>query len=330
MEYPRVKPRTGKNSDTTGVYADLDDLIRLQYKARGFSFLPRQPVHSILAGRHASRLRGRGLNFEELRTYQPGDDIRNIDWKVTARTQQPHVRVYTEEKDRPVLLLVDQRMSMFFGSQKSMKSVVAAETAALASWRILDSGDRVGAMVFNDEQVVEVKPHRSESRVMQVLRSIVDLNHQLGTHSEGFKTPRPPANRAKLNEVLRSALRVAKHDFLVVLISDCLGADEKSASLITNLCQHNDLIIAFIYDPMEANMSDVGRAVVSEGDLQLEVNTSDRNLRSRFKQQFEDRLESARHFSRTRSIPLIPIQTGMDVAEQIRGLIGRAPSSGVK
>ena len=85
MPYPRVKPRAAKSTHDTGVYADLDALIRLQYKATGFSFLPRQPMHSILAGRHASRLRARGLNFEEIRRYLPGDDIRAMDWKVTAR-----------------------------------------------------------------------------------------------------------------------------------------------------------------------------------------------------------------------------------------------------
>jgi ATPase family associated with various cellular activities (AAA)/Protein of unknown function DUF58 len=116
-----------------GVYADLTELVRMKFHARGFSFLPRQPVRSILAGRHASRLRGRGLNFEEIRRYLPGDDIRNMDWHVTARMRQPYVRVYTEERDRPVLLIVDQRQSMFFGSQRAMKSVVAAEVTALAA-----------------------------------------------------------------------------------------------------------------------------------------------------------------------------------------------------
>lgn len=327
MEYPRVKRRRKTKSDA-GVYADLDELVRMQYKARGFTFLPRQPVHSILAGRHASRLRGRGLNFEELRTYLPGDDIRNIDWKVTARTQEPHVRVYTEEKDRPALLLVDQRMSMFFGSRKSMKSVVAAETAALAAWRILDSGDRVGAMVFNDEEIVEVKPHRSEQRVMQILNAVVEKNHQLAAQSVDQKTNRPPANREMFNNVLQGALRVAKHDFLVILISDCHGADEKSTELITKLCHHNDMIVSFVYDPLEAEMPDVGRAVVSEGDDQLEINTSDTRLRQRFREQFQKRLESAKHFSRSRAVPLIPVQTGIGVAEQIRSHIGQAQGGG--
>src|SRR5210317_654341 len=136
----RHSQKAGKTRDDDGIYVQMDGLVRLQHKASGFSFLPRQPVHSILSGRHSSKLRGRGLNFEELRDYLPGDDTRNIDWKVTARTRTPYVRVFTEEKDRSVWLLIDQRISMFFGSQQRMKSVVAAEAAAAAAWRVLSQG----------------------------------------------------------------------------------------------------------------------------------------------------------------------------------------------
>ncbi|HEX5788874.1 MAG TPA: DUF58 domain-containing protein, partial [Woeseiaceae bacterium] len=103
--------RVAKGSDppAPGVYTSLADLVALRHSARGFSFLPRQPVHSLLAGRHASRLRGRGLNFEEIRRYQAGDDIRLIDWNVTARTRKTHSRVFTEERERTTLLVVDQR-----------------------------------------------------------------------------------------------------------------------------------------------------------------------------------------------------------------------------
>ena len=128
---------------TTRVYTTLDDLVRMQFDARGFSLSSRQPVTSLLSGRHASRLRGRGLTFEELRDYRPGDDIRSMDWKATARLRKPHVRVYSEERERPVLLVVDQRTSMFFGSVRTTKAVAATELAALAAWRALESGDRV-------------------------------------------------------------------------------------------------------------------------------------------------------------------------------------------
>jgi len=184
----------GDGAQTEGVYVQLDELVRLQYKASGFSFLPKQPIHSVLSGRHASKLRGRGLNFEELRNYLPGDDTRNIDWKVTARTRTPYVRVYTEEKDRTVWLLIDQRVSMFFGSTKRMKSVVAAEVAAISAWRVLSVGDRVGALVFNDSDISVVPPHRSRERVMQILKQVVDKNQALSA-DPGLK---PDAG--KLNE----------------------------------------------------------------------------------------------------------------------------------
>src|ERR1044072_5044065 len=154
---------------TPGVYVDLDELIALEQKGRKVSFLPRQPVHSLLAGRFASRMRGRGLNFEEIRDYRTGDDIRSIDWKVTARLQAPHVRVFNEERDRQALLVVDQRLAMFFGSRRAMKSVTAAEAGAIGAWRILGAGDRVGGIVFNDRDLIEIRPRRSRSTVLQIL-----------------------------------------------------------------------------------------------------------------------------------------------------------------
>ena len=136
-------------------------------------------MSSILSGRYASRLRGRGLNFEEIRRYLPGDDIRTMDWKVTARTRSPHVRVYTEEKDRAVVLVIDQRINMFFGTRDKLKSVTAAELAALGAWRAVAVGDRVGAVIFNDTELVDVRPQRSQKTVMSILGTIIRMNHEL-------------------------------------------------------------------------------------------------------------------------------------------------------
>jgi uncharacterized protein (DUF58 family) len=162
-----------------GAYAELDSLIALEYKARGFSLRHNQPVRSTLFGRRASHVRGRGLDFEELRNYVPGDDVRSIDWRVTARTQKAYVRVYSEERDRPTMLVIDQRINMFFGSRRNMKSVVAAEIAALAAWRVFTQGDRVGAFVFNDEAIDEVRMHRSRATVLRILNRLATLNRQL-------------------------------------------------------------------------------------------------------------------------------------------------------
>ncbi len=318
MQYPKVKPREARKSVAPGVYADLDDLIRLQFDARGFSFLPKQPIQSLLAGRRASRLRGRGLDFEEIRRYIPGDDIRTIDWRVTARTRKPHTRVYTEERDRPVLLAVDQRLSMFFGSRVAMKSVTAAEVAALGAWRAFAVGDRVGALVFNDTEVREIPPHRSRQRVMQILQAILTMNHALRT--DGDVQPNP----AMLNTVLDKVLHLVKHDYLVGIVSDFSGATEQTKNLVTRIGAHNDVLALFIYDPLEANLPPAGKLIVSEGDLQLEVDTDNAGLRAQFSQQFANRLKTARELMLKRGIPVLPIHTTERVREQMQELLGHA------
>jgi uncharacterized protein (DUF58 family) len=305
-----------KGTGSSGVYIQLDELVRLQHKASGFSFLPRQPVHSILSGRHASKLRGRGLNFEELRDYLPGDDTRNIDWKVTARTRTPYVRVYTEEKDRTVWLLIDQRVGMFFGSKERMKSVVAAEVAAISAWRVLSVGDRVGALVFNDSEISVVPPHRSRERVMQILKQVVEKNHALNSNPD----LEPDAD--KLNEVLKQVSILARHDCLVCLITDADGINPETQRHITRLSEHNDVLTAFIYDPLEKEIPAAGRLRFADSGGQLEADTSSKKLRTDFQSAFEQKLERIQSASCRFSIPVLPLQTTQPVSEQIREALG--------
>ena len=316
MQYTPVKRRKPGGNPSPNVYADLDELMRLRFKSSGFSFLPRQPVHSILSGRHASRLRGRGLNFEELRNYLPGDDTRNIDWKVTARTREPYVRVYTEEKDRTVWLLVDQRVSMFFGSRWKMKSVVAAEATAIACWRVLAQGDRVGAIVFNDSELKILPPQRSADRVSQVLKTVVTMNRELSA---------APVNRPApemLNEALRRVSALARHDCLVCLVGDGTGIDDETRRLVTRLTEHNDLLSVFIFDPLEQAMPEAGRLVFSDGLSQVEFNSAERRLREAYADDFQQRMDRMRTTSRRHSIPLIPISTAAPVLDQVRDVLG--------
>src|SRR5262249_25753930 len=158
-----------------------------------------------LVGRHASRLRGRGPDFEELRHYVEGDDTRTIDWPATARLGSAYVRVFTEERDRSVLLLVDQRLSMFFGSRRAVKSVGAAEAAALAAWRVTSLGDRVGSIVFSESDIVEIRPRAREGAVMQILDAVVRQNRTLRA------TDDRPADPRLLNEALQRAAQLANH-----------------------------------------------------------------------------------------------------------------------
>ncbi|MHC4561094.1 MAG: DUF58 domain-containing protein, partial [Planctomycetota bacterium] len=250
--------------------------------------------------------------------YLPGDDIRKIDWKVTARTKKPHTRVYTEERERPVLLVVDQRVNMFFGSRMNMKSVTAAHGAALAAWRVVDQGDRVGALVFNDTQVKEISPHRSRKRVMQILGEIVRFNQLLNVDTQD------QANPAMLNQVLDRTSRTAKHDYLICVISDFYGMDENTKRQIKLMSQHNDVLAALIYDPMAAKPPQGGRFVVSDGELQVEVDTSSGKKRTDIANIFNERLHSLKDELTKLGIPVLPIQTEEPVELQVRHLMGQA------
>ena len=313
-----AKPaKTSQIEPDNQVYVGLDYLHSLQYEARGFSFLPRQPVHSILVGRHASKLRGRGLNFEELRHYRVGDDIRTMDWKVTNRTRKPHVRVYTEERERPVMLLVDQRQSMFFGSVRRMKSVVAAEVAALAGWRVLSVGDRVGALVFNDDIIQEIKPRRSRATVLQILQQTLDMNHLLAAGRDPYR------GAVQLNRCLREAERLCGHDYLLVLISDMAGWNDETVKRIKRLSRHNDIIAAQIYDPLEKQLP-ADQLVVSDGALQIEVDARKETLQQQFTDDFVSGVEFLQRELKKYQVPILPIDTVEPSQLQIRKAIGDA------
>ncbi len=322
----RVREKTGgkpvKADAGARAFITLEELLRLKHRARGFSFLPRQPVHSLLAGRHASRLRGRGLNFEELRHYFEGDDVRAIDWRATARLGSPHVRVYSEERDRPVILVVDQRSAMFFGSRRAMKSVTAAEAAALAAWRVTSLGDRVGAIVFGDTETVSIRPRARDQGVLRILGEIVRQNAALAGSA------RADGDGARLNDALAAAARMTAHDGLVCLVSDMSGADATTRQLVSRLGVHNDVIAMFISDPLEQDLPDTGFTTFSSGDARIGVDLSSASLRQRFSDQRTAWRASLAALSRRRAIPVLPLSTARDVAVQLRELIGRRMDQG--
>nr|WP_254437775.1 DUF58 domain-containing protein [Ruegeria arenilitoris] len=290
-------------------------MLSLGGRSGALSLLPRQPARSVLNGRHASRLRGRGLNFEELRTYLPGDDIRTIDWKVTARTGEPHVRVYTEERDRPALLLVDQRVSMFFGTQVYMKSVVAAEAAAIAAHRVLAQGDRVGGIVFGDTDLAEHRPQRRPAALRRFLSSLGALNCSLDA---GLR----PQASVTLNQVLQQAARIAHTNALVCVFSDFDGLTDGSERLLRRLAHSNDLILFDISDPISRHMPPELRLTVSDGDQQIELDASDRQMSDRVTQAMEQRLAQLQSWSRRYGFPIVPLTTAEPALAQILRLFG--------
>ncbi|MEN7972331.1 MAG: DUF58 domain-containing protein [Verrucomicrobiota bacterium] len=296
------------------VHVELEELVKLQFDQHRFSFLPKQPIHSLLSGQHASRLRGRGLDFEELRHYRPGDDIRSIDWKATARLKKPHVRVYSEERERTVLLVVDQRSSMFFGSARATKAVAAAELAALGAWRTLKMGDRVGAIVFGDKETAFVSPHRSRGNVHRICQELANMNQQL--NANGAET-----NKEGFNEALKQAASLAHHDFLVVLVTDCHGADETTRKRVTQLAAHNDVLAALVYDPLGISLPSTAELKITDGSTQTDIPT-DSKFHQNYQKAFVEWGQVLHdHFSALK-IPILPICTHDEVADQVLAALG--------
>lgn len=300
------------------VYVSLAQLMALEFKARDLSFLARQPQGSILAGNHASRLRGRGLNFDELRRYQPGDDLRHLDWRASLRTGKPVVRTFTEERDRPALIVVDQRMSMFFGSQRSFKSAVAAELAALAAWMVFHAGDRVGGLVFNDQRIDSIAPLRSRKRVEALLSRVVQQNHALNAGNPDAE------DEDQLDKALQRCLGVAGHDHLICIVSDFAGAGERTLQLMRQLSAHNDVIALQVYDPLALKLPNNGRLLVTQGELQVELAIEKRNVQQPLGDFLSGRLKDVATLLRRSQVPLMMISTAKDAHGQLRAELGKS------
>jgi uncharacterized protein (DUF58 family) len=299
------------------VYVSLAQLMALEFKARDLSFLARQPQGSILAGNHASRLRGRGLNFDELRRYQPGDDLRHLDWRASLRTGKPVVRTFTEERDRPALILVDQRMSMFFGTRRSFKSALAAELGALAAWMVFHAGDRVGGLVFNDQGIESFAPLRSRKRIEALCSSIARQNQLLeasNPDSEG---------EDRLDNVLQHCLNVAGHDHLICIVSDFAGASDRTLQLMRQLSAHNDVIAMQVYDPLALKLPAKGRLLITQGELQVELAVERQQIHRPLGDYLSGRIKDVATLLRRSQVPLMMFSTADDAQQQLRAELGK-------
>lgn len=309
--------KTATDASAKGVYVSVGDLAALEPIACDLTFLRKAPVRRLLAGRHESRIRGRGLSFEELRDYLPGDDIRTIDWRVTARTGKPFVRVYDEEKDRPALVIVDQRINMFFGSRRSLKSVAAAEAAALCAWRVTALGDRVGGMVFNDLEEQILRPHRSREAVIRFTEEISAKNHLLNATSDMPRTP------SKLDAVLAKVASIAQHDHLIIVVSDFDGHSLATRDLLLKMSASNDVICILIYDPFLLDLPRQGEMVVSGGALQAELRFSRNSVRDAVADFASNRGRELRSWQDDMGLPMLAVSAAEEVAPQLRTLLGQ-------
>lgn len=247
-----------------GVRVSMKELVRLRAAARGLAPASHSMAFSPGVGAHRSTYRGRGLEFDEVRIYQPGDDVRSIDWRVTARRGKPHTKIFREERERPVLLLVDMHPGMFFGTRMQFKSVLAARATAILSWAAIMAGDRVGGVV-TDGKTREMIPARL--RRAGVLAMLHAVNRLQPSGPGELVTGRMDTSLALLRDMAGSGA-------MIIVLSDFRELGRAGERHIRSMAMRNDVLAGFIHDSFERKPPPPGRYRFGTPDRKVLVDTS--------------------------------------------------------
>lgn len=291
-----------------GVSVTLSELISIQRFANTVQYPPEG--YAMRPGQHQSKIRGRGIDFSEARNYQAGDEIRHMEWRITARTGRPHVKVYHEERERPIVIFVDFNPSMYFGSQISFKSVVASRLAALLAWTAAKQGDRVGGFLFSNDKHHEFVPRSRHSGVLPVLAKICQYTNE-------YKNINYTSSR-EFSHALRRMRRVAKPGSVIVLISDFYNIDENTERHLNNLRSHNDILAYHICDPLELNPPPAGQYAISNGKKDLLMDTSLDSVRFDYQFLLEKRNRKLQNLLKRLKIQYVQVTAEHDLPLLVR------------
>lgn len=311
-----MRPQAISSRAPQGAHCHLDALLATRYLARNLNLHARSPALALLAGQQSSSRRGRGLDFDEVRKYYPGDDVRSIDWRVTARTGDAHTKLFKEERERPVLIAVDQRNSLFFGSQTCMKSVWAAEFSATIAWAALENGDRIGGLIAGQAEHCELRPKASRSSVLHFLQNLLALNQALPDQSK-------KSTGLDFTEQLLALRRISRPGTHIFIVSDFADyASQQHQPHLSYLARHNRLTLCMISDPMEAVAPPPGYYQFTDGDAIAGLDTGSAPVREAYVQAFQNRLDTLRTDCLKTAIPLIEAKTTDAVMAVLQPLFG--------
>ena len=295
-------------SKLPGITIEVEDLVRIRGHLSGMSLASIRRRASYRSGARDTRVRGRGMEYEESRAYVPGDDVRTMDWRVMARTGEAHTKIYAEEKERRFLLAIDLSASMYFGTRFAFKSWAAAQAAAHIGWLSSFAGDRIGGLIVTPDSHHEVRPGKTRSGLLGVFHHLADAS----------RIDLPPASAAnRLNFLLRELQRVVKPGSIIALITDFIGIDDESLEILSALVKHNDVNAFWIHDETETQAWASGYypVVIEQQKHGIELDGSARDdwlLRSQ--QEHRNRIEAlANRFN----MPLIPVCCNRDISRQI-------------
>jgi len=306
--------RSASNPHTPGiVHVSSDELVQCRLQARELKLDRRLPARSSITGGHASRFRGRGMDYLESRAYQPGDDIRSMDWRVTARTSHAHVKLYQEERERPVVVMIDLGPGMFFATQGAFKSVIAARAAALIGWAAIQNGDRIGAFLFNGGHH-ELRPLGGQRGVMRLIRQLVSATDP----AVALASPGGDAQSSHLNQALLRLHRVARPGSLVFILSDFYAINADTRRHLQRLRQHNDIVACQIVDALELTPPPAGRYAITDGAETGLLDTRSVTRRRAYADYFSDHHQAVRQLMQQCAVPLQRIATTDDVLRALR------------
>ena len=299
-----------------GIHLSASELIALKPRCNALSLPMHRPSVSALAGAYRSRFRGRGVDFVESRSYLPGDDIRNMDWRVTARTGKPHTKIFQEERERPVLVVVDANPSLYFGTRTRLKSVAAGQLAAAIAWAAVRRGDRIGAFLFAPDRHRELRPAGGRRGAMRVIQGLVDWLNPESAHQ----------GQEALSVSLERVRHTVRPGSLVLIISDFFNLDEQCHRHLSRLRQHNDVIGCQIMDPAEQDLP-AGRFPISDGEHSAMLDTHQQKSRSQFEQMSVQHGEIPRRMFQRHKCGWMVLNTTDDPVEvlgrELRMLVGR-------
>jgi len=303
------------------IFLTLENLLKFEWISSALNFsIGKQKSNSVIAGRYASRLRGRGLDFEESRPYVIGDDIRNIDWNVTAKTGKTHTKVFTEEKEKPAFIFVDQSPTMGFGSENKTKAVVAGELASFIAHKIKKSGDRVGGLVFSGDSYELVTPKRDKKNITYFLQKIVEANQNI------YK-PKEFDFESSLLEMIGKLHNIITHDFLIFIISDFYRYSDSVVQYLSQLALHNDLILIKVFDKMEAQIP-TEKIVLSNKKYQINIDGKNKKLNKELHADFDTNYKNFKSELEKYKIGIFKINTKDPVEDQLIEVFGRKSEAG--
>ena len=293
------------------------ELIQLSGPARTIG-LDVIRVNSLQTGHYVSNFKGRGMEFDESRPYQPGDDPRSIDWRVTARSAEAYTKLFREERERPVLIMTDLRSNMHFATKGCFKSVCASRAAALLSWAAHHRGDRVGGIIFGDTGHRELKPRLGRQAALHYL-------HQLAIHSSWASKDALGDKIIDLpfDESIAMLRRVTYPGSLVIILSDFIGFSRAVQSYMAEISRQNELMLIFIADPIEQTLPPPGRYRLVGDNEELDIDTGIKAARADYSKNFENRSKLLSNFCGRYGIKLLEMQTNDDVVKKLQALLGR-------